>query len=134
MIELTNQTTQTLNPGQAISFNRVLLHTGKGECYNSMLPTSVKLCGHGIYDIEFHGNITGAANAALQLAIVIGNQPLPQTAMNASPAVANNLVNVSAGAYGQNCCCDLDRVSVINSGATPVTIAQNSSLRISRRA
>lgn len=134
MIELTNLTAQTLQPGQAVAFNFKLLHTGRGECYNTMIPTSVKLCGNGIYDVEFHGNITGATGAVLQLAVAIAGQPLPQTAMNASPAAEGTLVNVSAGTWIKDCCCDADRVSVVNSGTTPITIAPNSSFRVSRRA
>lgn len=134
MIELTNTTAQTIQPGGAVTFDKVLLKTGCGECFNSMLPTSVKLRSNGIYDAEFNGNITGAANAILQLAIAVANRPLPQTAMNAVPAAANNLVNVSAGTYIKDCCCDLDRISIVNSGTTPVTIAPNSSFRIARRA
>lgn len=134
MIELTNTTAQTIQPGGAVTFDKILLKTGCGECFNAMLPTSVKLRSNGIYDAEFNGNITGAANAILQLAIAVANRPLPQTAMNAVPAAANNLVNVSAGTYIKDCCCDLDRISIVNSGTTPVTIAPNSSFRIARRA
>lgn len=134
MIELTNTTAQTIQPGGAVTFDKVLLKTGCGECFNAMLPTSVKLRSNSIYDVEFNGNITGAANAILQLAIAVANRPMPQTVMNAVPAAADNLVNVSAGTYVKDCCCDLDRISIVNSGTTPVTIAPNSSFRIARRA
>ena len=132
MIELTNTATQTIPVGGSVTFDRVLLNSGNRECWNRMVPTSVKLRGKGIYDIEFHGNITSdTAGAVLQLAIAVGDSPIVQTAMNAIPAAAGDLVNVSAGTYLRNCCCDLDRVSVRNVGTTPITIAQNSSLRIS---
>lgn len=131
MIELTNTASQTIPVGGSVTFDKVLLSSGNRECWNSMLPTSVRLRGKGIYDIEFHGNITSdAAATAIQLAIAVGDSPLVQTAMNATPAAAGDLVNVSAGTYLRNCCCDLDRISVRNVGTAPITIAQNSSLRI----
>lgn len=131
MIELSNSTAQTIPAGGSVTFDRVLLHSGCRECHNPMVPTSVKLRGKGIYDVEFHGNITSAtAGDVLQLAIAVADSALPQTAMNATPAAAGTLVNVSAGTYLRNCCCDLDRVSVRNTGTTPVVLAPNSSFRI----
>lgn len=131
MIELTNTTAQTIPVGGMVTFDKVLLKSGCDVCYNSMVPTSVKLRDKNIYDIEFHGNITSAtAGDVLQIAVSVGGSPLPQTAMNATPAAAGTLVNVSAGTYLRNCCCDLDRVSVMNTGTTPVVIAPNSSFRV----
>lgn len=130
MIELTNTTAQTIPVGGSVRFDKVLLKSGCKECFNSMVPTSVKLRGKCLYDVEFHGNITSTPAATIQLAIAVGNSALPQTAMNATPAAAGNLVNVSAGTYIRNCCCDLDRVSVINTGTAPITLAPNSSFRI----
>lgn len=131
MIELSNTTAQTIPVGGSVTFDKVLLKSGCDVCYMSMVPTSVKLRSQKIYDIEFHGNITSTtAGDTVQLAVAVGGSPLVQTAMNATPAAAGDLVNVSAGTYLRNCCCDLDRVSVINTGTTPVTLAPNSSFRI----
>lgn len=135
MIEVSNSVAQTIPVGGSVSFDKLVHKSGCGECHNAAIPTSVKLCAKGIYDIQFNGNITAAAaNTPIQLAIAVGGAPIIQTAMNASPAAANALVNVSAGHFLRNCCCDLDRISVINTGANPLTIAPNSSFRISRRA
>lgn len=130
MIELSNSVQQTIPVGGSVSFDKVLLASGRRECFNRMVPTSVKLRGEGIYDIEFHGNVTSDPAAAVQLSIAVGGSPIVQTTMNATPAAANDLVNVSAGTYLRNCCCDLDRVSVINTGTVPVILAANSSFRI----
>lgn len=134
MIELSNTAAQTIPVGGSVTFDKVLLKScGCNDvCYNSMVPTSVKLTRKAIYDIEFHGNVTSvAAGNTVQLAIAVGaNSPLVQTAMNATPAAVGTLVNVSAGTYLRNCCCDLDRVRVINTGTVPVTLAPNSSFRI----
>lgn len=134
MISLSNTTTQTLLPGQALNFDKENLKTKNGcECHNPQAPGSVKLCSKGIYELHFSGNITGSAAAAvLQLSLAIGGQPLVETAMDSVPAAAGDLNNVSTTTYLKACCCDLDRVSVINTGTTPVTIAPNSVLGIHR--
>lgn len=132
MIELSNSTAQTIPVGGSVTFDKELLKSGCDTCYNKMAPTSVKLRGKFIYRVEFHGNITSvAAGNTLQLAIAVGaNSPLVQTAMNATPAAAGTLVNVSAGTSIRNCCCDLDRVRIINTGTAPVVLAPNSSFTI----
>lgn len=133
MINMSNVNAQVLQPGQAITFDKVTLKTRNGaECHNQAAPSTVKLCSDGIYDISFSGNITGAAGATLQIAIAAGGYPLVDTAMNATPAAENQLVNVFARKLLHNCCCDLNRISVVNTGSVPVTIAPNSSLVIIR--
>lgn len=136
MIELINTATQTLQPGQAIRFDKVLLRSGCSECYNQQLPTSVKLkggCG-SIYELHFNGNVTSTTTGdVLQLAIAVATSPLVETAMNATPAAAGTLVNVSTSTLLRLCCSDLDRVSVINVGTNPITIAQNSNFHIVRK-
>lgn len=135
MIELTNLTTQTIPVGGAITFDKVVRHTGCGECFNSLVPTSVKLrASCGTYDIEFSANVTNeAAGLPVQLAIAAGGTQIPTTARNAVPAAAGDLWGISMGTYYANCCGDLSRISVINTGPNPVVVAPNSSLRIARR-
>lgn len=131
MIQVSSLTTQTLQPGQSLVFGKVNVKSSckNHQCFNSMLPTSVKLCSKGIHDVSFHANITSTtAGAVLQLALALEGQPIVTTAMQAVPAAAGNLVNVSARTLIKNCCCDADRISVINTGATPVTITQNATL------
>lgn len=132
MIELTNTVAQTIPAGGVVTFDKVLLESCcKDVCYNSMIPTSVKLRTRTTYDIEFHGNITSTvAGDTVQLSIAVGESPLVQTAMNATPAAVGDLVNVSAGTYLRNTCCDLGRISVRNTGTTTLTLAPNSSFRI----
>lgn len=136
MTQVSNTTTQTLQPGQALKFDGTnFLHTGCGECFNSQIPASVKLNGNcgAVYEIQFEGNVTSDTAGPVQLALALADQPLVQTAMNATIAAANDLVNVSTGTYLRMCCGDANRVSVINTGTTAVTVAQNSSLRICRK-
>lgn len=130
MIQVSNSTAQTLQPGQAMTFDKVLLKTNCGACFNSQAPNVVKLCDRGNYNITFHGNITGGAGDQLQLALALGGYAAPTTAMNAVPAAEGNLWNVSAQLPVRNCCCDLTRLSVVNAGATAVTIAPNATLTV----
>lgn len=134
MIQASNVNAQTLAPGQALTFNRIVHASGSCQCFNPELPTSIKMCEKGLYDVSFHANITGAAAASLQIAIAIAGQPIVTTAMQATPAAEGDLVNVSARTIVKNCCCDIDRISIINSGAVAVTIAPNSSFIIERLA
>lgn len=133
MIQLSNTTAQTIVPGGSVTFDIVMLHTGCGECFNRQIPKSVKLCGKGIYELHFSANITASAAAtSLQLAMAVGGQPLVETVMNATPAAAGDLVNVSRSTLFDNCCCDMDRISIVNTGTAPVTIAPNSNFYVKR--
>ncbi len=136
MIEVSNLAAQTLTVGQAVTFDKVIHHTGSCECWNAQLPTSVKLrAGKGsIFEVQFTGNVTAnAAATPVQLSLAIGGSPLVETRMNATPAAAGDLWNVSTGTYiFMGCCEDLDRISVINDGVNPVVLANNSNLRIRR--
>ena len=73
MIELTNSAAQTVQPGAAVTFDTVMLHTGCGECFTKGIP-SVKLRAiGGSYKIDFTGNVSGtAANTPVQLSVALG--------------------------------------------------------------
>lgn len=134
MIKLSNSAAQTILPGQAVTFDKKTLHTGRGECFNPQLPTSAKLCFEGVYEIHFNGNITAnAAATPIQLSLAIGGSPLVDTKMSVTPAAAGTLVNVSASTILKNCCCDLSRISVINSGTNPLVLAPDSNFYIVRK-
>lgn len=133
MIELSNSTEVTIPVGGAVTFDRVLARSCNAcECFNKQIPNRVKLRSRGTYNIQFSGNVTADPAAAVQLSIAVGGFSLPQTAMDATPAAAGTLVNVSGGTYLRSCCCDMDSVSVINSGTAPITLAANSSFRIAQ--
>lgn len=135
MIELSNSQAQTIQPGGYVTFDRVKLHTGCGECFNEQLPTSVKLCGRGgVYELHFSGNVTNTvAGDVVQMAMAIGPTPLTNTAMNAKPVAVGDLWAISTGTLYQNSCCDADRISIVNTGTTPVTLAPNSSFYVIRQ-
>ena len=134
MIVLSNLTAQTILPGQAVTFDKQILKSGNCECWNAQLPKSVKLKGQGIFSLGFSGNVSSpTAEAAMQLAIAVGGQPLVETAMNRTPSTANVLDNISTETRFRNCCCDMDRLSVVNTGSVPVVLAPNSAFVIERR-
>lgn len=135
MIQLSNSVAQAIQPGQAVTFDVVDLHTGCGECFNKLVPTSVKLrFNGGVYKLQFTGNATTDPAATAQLAIAIGGTPLVNTAMNLTPATAGELINVHAETLFKNDCCgDVDRVSVINTGTVAVTLAPGSSFSVVRK-
>lgn len=132
MLELSNSTAQTLQPGQALIFDKVIQRTNCGACWSQQIPNSVRLCDQDDYDVTFHANITGTAAGAIQIALALGGFAAPTTAMNAKPAAAGDLWNVSAELPIRNCCCDANRLSVVNTGTIPVTIAPNSALIVRR--
>lgn len=133
MILLSNLTTRTLAPGQALTLDKLFKTKNGCECFNPQAPTSVKLCSPGTYEVSFSANITNPTGTdTVQLAIAIGGQPLAETYMNSSPAAAGRLNNVAKTTFVRNCCCDLDRISIINTGTVPVAVAPNGSLAIHR--
>lgn len=132
MISLSNTTAQTVAPGQSITFNTVLLHTGCGECHRAN-TSSVKLRAHGIYEVAFSANIGSTVAGVAQLSIQAGGDTLPESTMISTTAVAGNLNNVAKTIPVRNCCDDYDRITVTNTGTTTVTIGANPVLFISRR-
>lgn len=140
MIELSNSVAQTVAPGAAVTFDKVIYRGGCGECINngydnSRAVNSVKLTGKGnSYKLEFSGNIaSGTAATPVQLAIALGGTAMPETVMVSTSSAANAFNNVSTGTFVRNTCCDFNRISVINTGTTPVLLSANMNLRIARR-
>ncbi len=133
MIELSNTTEQTLQPGQSIVFDEVILRAGCCECHRKNTG-SVKLRSNGIYAISFSGNIGGeTAGTAVQLAFDLGGSTLPETTMISTPAAVADRNNVAKSTRLKNCCGDYDRISVVNTGTVPVIVGANSSFIVERR-
>lgn len=132
MIVLTNTAAQAINPGQALTFNEVILHSGCGECHR---PNSgaVRLRANGIYEAHFSGNVSGAAvGTPVQLSLAIGGEALKETTMISTPSAANALNNISTETAIKNSCGDSDRITVINTGTAAITIGVNPVLFIKR--
>ena len=113
MISLSNTTAQTLTPGQSITFNTVVLHTGCAECHRAN-TSSVKLRAKGIYDVHFSANIGATVAGAAQLSIQLGGDTVNESTMISTTAAAGDLNNVSTAIPVRNCCDDYDRITVTN--------------------
>lgn len=130
MIVLSNTMEQLLNPGEAMTFDRVLIKHGCGISHRANTG-SVTLRGRRPYKIEFHGNLTGTAGD-LVLGIYADGALLPETTMGTALATTDDLSNVSAGTIvGNFACCIFDSsitLTVANAGAVDLTIAPNAVL------
>lgn len=125
MIKLSNTIAQTVPVGQSLTFNQVLLHTGCGECHRAN-SGAIKMRGNGVYEVGFSANVTGATAAVpVQLTLAFGGDLAPETTMVYTPAAANAVGRVSIVDPVRNCCGDYDRVTVVNTGTTPIIISAN---------
>lgn len=77
------------------------------------------------YMVHFHANIAGPAAVASQLSISVGGEIIPYSTMIISETTANYAQSVSIAVPVHNCCCDFDRVTVVNSGAQALTVVAN---------
>lgn len=133
MIELTISEAQSLVEGQAVAFDKVLLHTGCEECFDKRAPTSVKLTvPRGIYIVSFSANIASPTSAppAVQMCLALGEARLPETVMVISPTPALSFFNVSTSTIVVNDCCDNDRISAISIWSGRTIVSENMNLRI----
>ena len=125
MILLSNNATQTIAPGESITFDLVPLHTGCSECHRQG-SSSIKLRKQGIYELHFNGNIGATAVVTAALQMEAGGEPIQDTSMIATVDTVGSLYNVSATTLIKNCCGDYDRITVTNVGTTTITLAPNS--------
>lgn len=132
MIILSNDTEQTLAPGQSMTFNTVIVQAGHAECHRRNTG-SVKMRCTGVYDIDFGANITGTAAGAVELSIQLGGTTMPETTMIVTPAAAGDFFNVSRSTSIKNCCGDYDTVTITNTSDTAtVVVGVNPILKIRR--
>lgn len=128
MVVLSNENEQTLQPGQAISFDNVVTSAGCGETARSGGPLGLTF-PKAIYNVSFHGNVTGATEALpVELSIALGGSALPETEMVYTPATANAVGNVSADTYVVTRPGLSNQITVINSGENPIIVSPNASL------
>lgn len=129
MVVLSNTTEQTLEPGQSITFDKLVTSAGCGETARSGGPLGLKFID-SIYELSFHGNVTGATAAEpVQLSIALGGSALPETTMIYTPAAANAVGNVGSGTYVQTRKGLSNQVTVTNSGTNPIIVSPNASLQ-----
>lgn len=123
MIVLTNTTEQVVQPGQAIVFDKTVFNKGICTCHR-VGSTSVKMTRKcAVYEVEFSANIGSPTETTpVQLTLEVGGEPLPETVMISTSAAAGDLNNVSKSTFIPNCCGDLSRITVVNTGTAPVNI------------
>lgn len=131
MIVLSNTEAQTLAPGASLTFNDVIIKSGGAECHRSNTD-SVKLRSTGVYAASFSGNIGGTAAGAVQISMQLGGATLPETTMISTTAAAGDLNNVSTETRVKICCGDFDRLTIVNTGTTELTVGANTALVVNR--
>ena len=136
MIQLSNNTAQTIEVGQSVAFT-LLRKTGKSELFNG--NNGVYLRDGGQFLVMFSANITGPTAATpVQLSIAINGVARPETAMISVPAAASDFNNVATqtSINTEIGCCGFNVgspiVTVVNTGTTAITIGANPSLLIGR--
>ena len=132
MIQLSNSTTQTLAPGQSLTFDSVLLKSGCAEAHrvNSGIVTLRSDCG--IYEVHFTGNVSATAANPVQLAIQLDGETLPETTMYEEITTAGVGQNVAAATLIRTGCGCCGRVSIVNTGTTTVEVLPNVSFFVKR--
>lgn len=133
MIVLSNTSAQVIPVGQALTFNTVVHKSGCAEGYR-LGTGAVKLrANNAIYELSFNANVSGeTVTAPVQLSMAISGAQLPETTMIYMPAAANAVGNVGSSTLIKNCCGDYDRITVVNTGANPITVEANCCLFIKR--
>lgn len=138
MLALTNPNGQNVAAGAAVIFNTLAdqsccnkCRKCNGTCWRRSTG-SIKLCDRCTsYEVSFHANIGAGAGALNKLAIAIGGEVIPYSEMNYR-STADEYGNVSVTIPISNCCCDFDRITVINTGAQTVAIAPNPLIVVKR--
>ncbi len=138
MIELSNSTDQTIEPGEIAIFDTTLLHTGCGECHRKNTGvinlTAKNSCNKKpVYEIFFNGNVGGAAGTQPNLVVGLGVSTLPETTMTATITAATDVFNVGAHTLLTDCCDSFDSLSIRNVGTTPVTLKANPAFTVLRK-
>ena len=134
MIVLTNTEEITVQPGSAVVFNDVVLKTVNGaECFRDNTGVVGLRAINGVYEISFSGNIGGeTADTPVQLQMMTGTAPLPETVMVSTPASSGALNNVAKSTYYKNCMLEFSAISVVNTGSTALTLGAGSSFTVKR--
>lgn len=124
MILLTNSAAQTIQPGESLTFDTELLHTGCSESHRQG-SSAVKLRYCGIYEVHFHANVGGTAVGTVQLQLEAGGEVLPETTMIVTEDTVGSLENVAVSTLIKNCCNDYNKITVTNTGTIAAAIGAN---------
>ena len=131
MILLSNSTTQTVQPGEAITFDLERFKSGCCECHRQG-SSAIKLKKCGVYELMFTGNVGGAAVGTVQLQMEAGGEVLPETTIIVTEDTVGSLDNVVTHTFFRNCCGDYDRITIVNTGTVAAVIDANSAFTAKR--
>ena len=132
MIILTNDGSPILAPGQSLTFNLVILHTGCAECYRpGSGAVGLRRTG-SIYDVDFKANIGATAPGEANLTLFLDSSPMNETAMVSETAAAGDLNNVACSTAIKTMCMP-STLTVVNNGETTITV-EDPLLKIRRTA
>lgn len=139
MLALSNSTAQTVAPGQAVTFNTVLLSTGTAERFRKNAGLISLRASKGIYGITYRANIgDSTGTAAAQLSVQFNGATLPETTAITPTPVAGDLSNVTGGTdlySGSQCTCgSFGNITLVNTGTTTITVGANAMIEVIRRA
>jgi len=134
MIILSNSIAQTIEPGQSATFDTTILKTGCSECFRNGSGSVIMKKHPAIYEIDFGGNIGGAAAGQVQLAIAINGSPMTETTMIETVAADTDLNSVSRSTSVSTCGCGCETCTIVNNGTEAVTLGARPLLRIKRTA
>lgn len=132
MIELSNTTAQTVNAGQSLTFDTVILKSGCAEAHrtNSGIVTLRANCA--IYEVHFAANITGTTAGPVQLVIALDGEPLVETTTISTVTTAGDLNNVATATLVKTGCGCCGKITVTNNGTEPVIVGANPALFVKR--
>lgn len=125
MIILTNNASLELAPGQSLTFNTEILHTGCAECHRIGSGAITLRMWQAIYDIFFKANIgsTTAATAA-QLSLFLNGSPMTETTMVSTTAAVVDVNTVACETGVRTCCCGPEALTIVNNGESTVVVEQ----------
>lgn len=125
MYSVSNSAEQTIEPGGTAVFNVVLQPSyGCAASFNTLL-NSFRLNCNTVYDVSFGGNITGTeAGTPVELSIAVDGVAIPYSEMISTPSAANVFNSVFRTIPIINCR-EVNRITIVNSGTTAVTLGAN---------
>lgn len=132
MLELTNTTAQTIDPGRSLTFDSVILKSGCAEAHRAGSGIVTLRAGCAIYEVHFSANISGTAAGPVQLAIALDGEPLAETTMVETVAAAGDLYNVATSTLIKTGCGCCGRVTVTNNGLSVVVVGPNPAFYVKR--
>lgn len=133
MIILTNDGSPILAPGQSLTFNIEILHTGNAECHRIGSGAVTMRMLRAIYNVFFKANIGATAPGQANLTMFLNGSPMVETTMLSTTAAAGDLNNVACETGIRTCCCGPETLTIVNNGETTITV-EDPLLKIRRTA